>query len=433
MKRVLILYQSSTAACGVGTWIDALSATLHPQGWDVRVGLAWGRRFHDPSRVEVFRLGLQTLRMDGRSGTEESRIQAIERAIVATDPDVVLLTVLDSAFEAMRRVRYRGASCRLVAVNHGNLPILAASLLQNRDVIDQVVCVSRLSYQAIGGALEGFEPERVRHIPNAVDVPTLSRNKADHPMRIGYVGRLAEEKRAGDIEPFFRALHRRLPTVEMWVAGEGEHAPSMRLLAAEFPFSFRYFGELDRSVLERDFYPVLDLLVHFSAAEAWGFSIAEAMSYGVVPVTSKFLGLVSDGLVTEGETGLVFPVGDVPRAVELAVRLCSDTPLRERLSASAKTQIRDGFSLERFGERWAQTLNECLKLPALPVPARPSSLEVRGRFGLPGPQWERLRRLLRKRIPHASPGEEWPHFRCTDELILEQMREAFSASEGAHS
>lgn len=430
MKRALILYTSAVTACGIGTWIEALSSALQPRGWDVRVGLAWGRRFHDPARVETFRPGLRTLRMDGRSGTEEGRIQAIERAIAATRPDVVLLTVLDSAFETVRRLRHRGVEFRLLAVNHGNLPEQAACLLQNRDLIDKVVCVSRLSYQAMAGDRDSFAPERLGHIPNAVTIPTATRQLDPLTPRIGYVGRLATEKRAGEIEPFFRALHQRLPQAAMWVAGQGEHAPAMAALAREFPGVFQYFGELTRAALERDFYPGLDLLVHFSAAEAWGYSIAEAMSFGVVPVTSMFRGLAVDGLLIEGKHGLVFPIGDLERAVALAASLLSNPTLRQRMSAAAMAHIQQSFSLEGFGERWSQTLDECLRLPALPTPPRPASLDTRGPLGLSWPRWERLRRVLGRRVPHASAGEEWPHFRCTDSQLFSRMAEALLSTEG---
>jgi glycosyltransferase involved in cell wall biosynthesis len=343
---------------------------------------------------------------------------------------VVLLTALDSGFEAVRRCRHRGDQFRLLVVNHGNLPEHAAALLQHRELIDRAVCVSALSYSAIAGYPGGFAPERLRHIPNAVAVPAAQRQRNPHPPRIGSVGRLATEKRAGDIAPFFRALHERLPAAQLWVAGHGEHSPAMLALEHAFPDCFRYFGELDRGALERDFYPAIDLLVHFSPSEAWSLTIAEAMSFGVVPVTSAFRGLAAYGPVIEGENALVFPIGDVTQAAEMAVRLCEDHGLRNRLSSAAEARIRHGFSLNDFGESWSRTLDECLRLPALPAPRRPASLDARGPLGLPWPLWERCRRALRRRVPHASLGEEWPHFRCTDVQLLSRMAAAYAAHDG---
>lgn len=425
MKKALILYPSSIAACGIGTWVEAVSDALRGHGWDVTVGLSWGGHFHDPLRVEAFRPSLKTVRMDARTGTEEGRIQAIIRAIETELPQVVLLTVLNSAFEAVRRLRFAGnRSFRLIAVNHGNLAQQAASLLAHRDLIDMAVCVSRLSYRAMGSASEGFALGRLRHISNAVGVPAAPAQRAEAALRIGYAGRLEDDKRAGDVAPFFRLLHERLPQAVMWVAGRGAYAPEMEALAREVPRQFYYFGELPPRALADTFYPELDLLMHFSPAEAWGYSIAEAMSYGVVPVTSAFRGQAEDGLVLDGETGLVFPVGDVARAAELAATLLGDPAWSQQLSARAAAHVRHNFSLELFGNQWIEALESCLELPQLPAPERPASLDAKGPVGIPWPWWERIRRMMGRRIAHASSGEEWPHFRCGDRRLINEMDSA---------
>lgn len=428
MKRALILYPSAIAACGIGTWVESLAAALPARGWDVTVGLAWGARFHDPAKVESFRPNLKTIRMDGRTGTEEGRIQAVMRTIRAVRPDIVILTVLDSAFEAVRRLRYAGDfSFRLVAVNHGNLSVHAASIKQNRDVIDLIVCVSRLSYYVMLAFANGSENNLIKHIPNAVQIPAKRINIKHEVFRVGYVGRLGNDKRAGDITPFFKALHSKMQEVEMWVAGKGEQESEIAILSDEYPARFKYFGELDHHTLEQHFYPKLNLLVHFSPSEAWGFSIAEAMSYGVVPVTSDFRGLRADGLVLEGENGLVFPVGDVERAGDLAAGLLADRERLQRMSAAAAAHIRNHFSLDVFGAQWAEALEAGLALPALPRPSRPASLDAKGPLGLPWPIWERCRRIMGLQIAHASAGEEWPHFRCRDQQLIEEMEQALQA------
>ena len=426
-KKALILYPSAIAACGIGTWVDALSLALQQQGWDVTVGLAWGAQFHDPARVEAFRPALKTIRMDGRTGTEEGRIQAIERAVVAVVPDVVIVNVLDSAFEAVRRLRYRGHKFRLIAVNHGNLPGQAACLLQHRDVIDMAVCVSRLSYLAMAAQNDGFAPARLKHIANAVAVPE-QRRSGKHPFRVGYAGRLDGDKRAEDILPFFTALHQRCPEAQMWVAGKGERGNELTALAESYPEHFSYFGEMSGSQLKQDFYPALSVLVHFSPSEAWGYSIAEAMSHGVVPVTSAFRGIETDGLVIEGANALVFPIGETSLAAELVAGLY-DSPERLKQSGlNAREHITNNFSLGIFGKSWSDALNVCLELDELLLPPRPASLDAKGPVGfLPRPLWERCRRVLKMRIAHASAGEEWPHYRCSDSGLMQKMEYALNS------
>ncbi|MFQ6540000.1 MULTISPECIES: glycosyltransferase family 4 protein [Aphanothece] len=418
MKNALVLYPSASTACGIGTWVEALSGSLGERGWAVRVGLAWGRRYHVPSRVEAFRPGLRTLRMDARSGTEEARIQAIARTIERVRPDVVVLTVLDSAFEAVRRLRHAGTSVRLVAVNHGNLPEQAACLQANAHVIDTVVCVSRLSHTAMRSVPGAFPAARLLHVPNAVATAPSAPRRGRGPLVVGYAGRLASEKRAEDIAPFFRELHRLVPEARLWVAGAGDVAPAIAALASEFPAHVRYLGELNAAALRTEFFPRVDVLTHFSAAEAWGYSIAEAMSHGAVPVTSDFLGRSIDGLALDQINALVFPVGDRRRAAEHVQRLAAEPALLSCLSEAAAAHIRQSFSMEAFGRHWARALEGCLSLPPLPQPVRPRSLDARGPLGLRRPWWEPVRRTLGRQVAHGSPGEEWPHFSCRDTALV---------------
>ncbi len=427
-KKVLILYSSATTACGIGTWVEFLSQALKEYAWEVTVGLAWGAKFHDPARVESFRPALKAIRMDGRSGTEEGRIQAIERAILAVNPDVVVLNVLDSAFEAVRRLRYRGDSAfHLIAMNHGNLAAQAACLIQNADVIDMAVCVSRLSYHAMATQDAGFAPERLKHISNAVDVHGANVRRATRPFRVGYVGRLGSDKRAEDIAPFYKALHACCPEAEMWVAGKGDSGSELAALARAYPGHFTYRGELSQTELNNEFYPELDVLVHFSPSEAWGYSIAEAMSFGIVPVTSAFRGVHTDGLVLEGDNALVFPVGDLSRAVKLVYGLYNDPDRLMAMGQAAAQHISRNFSLSNFARLWSDTLDSCMALPPVPAPSRPASLNARGPLSLPWPIWEKCRRLAMMRIAHASAGEEWPHFRCSDSRLIQSMEQALKS------
>jgi len=423
LKQALILYSSSSTACGIGTWIDALSQSLKVHQWDVTVGLAWGEKFHDPAKVEAFRPGLKTIRMDARTGTEEGRIQAIERAVREINPNVIILTVLHAAFEAARRLRFSGKQFRLVAVNHGNLSGQAACLLENSDVIDMAVCVSRLSYLAMLDLPCGFLPERLRYISNSVPIPQLD-SKSKHAFRVGYVGRLDADKRAEDIIPFFSVLHELCPEVQMWVAGKGASEGWMRDLANMYPQHFFYCGEMSRKKLESELYTELDILVHFSPSEAWGYSIAEAMSFGVVPVVSAFRGIHTDGLVIEGDNSLIFPIGDYKRAAELVASLCENQARLGELGLKARQHIAQKFSLSIFGEMWSDALNACLELPDLPVLSRPASLDEKGPVGLPWPIWERFRRLMRRQVFHSTPGEEWPHFKYKNKDLMQKVEQS---------
>ena len=420
-RKLLVLYSSASAACGIGTWIENLNETLPLYGWDLVVGLAWGRKFNDPQQVEQLRPRLSIVRMDGRTGTVEGRVRAIEKTIRTVDPDIVMLTCLDDAFEAFRRLRCNRQYFRLMVVNHGNRPEQAACLLQHLDLIDMVICVSRFSFLAMSNVKEHFEKKRLCHAPNAVPLQNVKKKRILNRFCVGYAGRLDVDKRAVDLLPFFQELNKICPDAEFWVAGQGERADEITTLASRFPGRVKYFGQLTTPELNTTFYPSLDVLIHFSPSEAWGYSIAEAMSFGAVPVVSDFRGRKIDELVIGRQTGMVFPVGNVKAAAEVVSELFESPDYHQKMSVNAREHIEQNYSLKKFGEAWAQTLSLCCSLPVLTIQKQTEVRSEKRRWMVGEGFLESMRSLLRRRVPHASPGEEWPHFKCKSPSLLNQI------------
>ena len=428
-NKILLIYYSSHSVCGIGTWLETLVPGLEKLGWDVTVGLAWGNQFHDPARVEKLRPRLKFVRMDGRTGTEQGRVQAIRVAIESTKASIVILNCLNSGFEAVRQERLAGKHLRLLATNHGNFPKQAACLLSHRDAIDLCVCLGRQSVNAMTNSPHAFHPDRIRHIANAVPtaLSPCKVGKSETPFRIGFAARLDHEprKRITDLILFANQLHERLTGCELWIAGDGSADALVQEAASRNPHALRYVGPLTRKELYSSFYTELDVFLNFSSNEAFGLSIAEAMAHGVVPITSRFVGLESEGLVLEGRNALVFPVGDVNSAIEHVIALQQDSDLLSVLSQNARQHIAENFSPEQAAFIWDQELRRVCTLPELPVVSDATYRVGRGRFGLSERIWETLRRWTRRRVPHQSAGEEWPHYRCDDPVLIEHVTRRF--------
>ena len=426
--RLLLIYAPTLRVSGVGSFTAALARLMAEHGWEVTVGLAWGHTFHEPRLFEEEYPDIRTVRMDARTGSEEGRIQALCRTFTRVGPDVVLHSCLNSAFAAVRRLRAAGEGrFTFCVVNHGSFAEHAACLLGNRDVVDQVVCVSRWSRLALSSAGTLLPEERLHHIPNTVSPPTAPcRRKEGRPPRIGYAGRLMPDKRYRDIFPFFRSLAGANPDAELWIAGDGPHADETRSFCGEFPGRVRYWGAVSREELYAGFYPELDLFVNFSAAEGWSLAIGEAMTHGAVPVLSAYAGIFTEDVARPGRTALVFPTGETGAAARLAGALLDDPERLQAMSAAARDLMAREYPEGLFARRWSETLEACLASPrTLP----PTSAESERNPGVEGAR-ERLRRLLRRRFPHRNPGGEWPHFSCRRYLELAgEIREAMARHE----
>ena len=149
------------------------------------------------------------------------------------------------------------------------------------------------------------------------------------------------------------------------------------------------------------------------------------MAHGVVPVTSRFVGLESEGLVLDGQNALVFPVGDVDAAIEKVLTLQQNQTLLNTLSQNARQHIADNFSPQQSALAWDRELKRVSTLPSLPVHKFAPNEVRRGRFGIPERFWEVLRRWTGRRVPHQSAGEEWPHYRCDDPVLIEHVTQHF--------
>ena len=188
---------------------------------------------------------------------------------------------------------------------------------------------------------DGVPEEKVHVLPSGFDPTLFERPTEDrfpgvpHP-RIGYVGRLAEQKRPDLLVEAFGDLT----------------APASLVLVGDGPLRGRVEAAVRRSpardrITLRGFVPhaevpavlrSLDLLVLPSIYEEMGSVLAEAMACGL-PVVASDVGGIPD-VVRDGETGILVPPGDVVALTKALDGVLGDDELRARLSAEAALQAR---------------------------------------------------------------------------------------------
>ena len=402
-EKLLLLYPSHTAVCGVGTWIDSLVTQLPALGWDVTVGLAWGRSFHDPARIEEHWPHWPTVRLDARTGTKTARQCAIVGAIRNSAPSVVMSTLLDDGLRVPALFRGGSERPRFVTVNHGNAPGHIAAILEASDKLDLVVSVNRASFEILKsgiGPLPGCPS--LDYIPNAVPAACGSRVPRTGPLRIGFVGRLAQDKGAELLPEFVNDMMGVSDDFHLTIAGDGPERPQIQTLAAARADRVTYIGPMTRDELYKSVYPQLDVVLCLSPSEGWPMGIAEAMTHGVVPVAFEFLGIHQENVIRHEETGLIVPMHNTKAAVQAACRL-NDVGLWTRLSLAASQMMRRDFTMQLLARRWDAALRSCLNsgnkfgesIARHPIP-------LLHRFK------ESVRQLLHLRLEHDSIRSEWP-------------------------
>lgn len=418
MTRLLFFMQTGSTIGGVETWLDRACKHLSGRGFEPVVGLVRGLKYNLPERYRENHPDLNMIEIDGRGLNREGRIHALMRGIRKVRPAIVLPLGIVDANAAVVKCKLAGDDVRLLAHAQGNLPPMLADLRLYRDWFDRVVCPGRLTRRMLV-EWGGFAPERVEHIPNGADAPIVEHmtRRSDGVLRLGYVGRLSQpDKRVLDLVPLCQELTRLHVPFELVVAGDGPARAELEAGLAVFGNRVRMLGPMDHETLYREIFPALDVLMMTSASEAFGIVLVEAMMHGVVPVSSRYHGFHSEGLVREGETGLSFEVGDMAAAARAVQELHAQPDRLEALSARAKLHGA-GYTWQRSLSQWEHALRTLADEPVLRAATLPTGMPVdeKGRLqriGLSGAMVDRLRRLRRTVLGPAVPagGEEWPLF-----------------------
>ncbi len=192
--------------------------------------------------------------------------------------------------------------------------------------------------------LEQLGVPRLRLWPRGVDAARFHPAKRSDSLRkawapngeviVGYVGRLAAEKRVEDL-----ARLAAVDGIRVVIVGEG---PSHEKLKALLPDA-RFLGFLTGDDLAETV-ASFDLFVHCGEVETFCQTIQEALASGVPIVAPRRGGPID--LVDHGETGFLYTPGQLDEMVAYVTSLVQDTELRERFAAHSRVSVE--------GRTWAK-------------------------------------------------------------------------------
>jgi phosphatidylinositol alpha 1,6-mannosyltransferase len=203
---------------------------------------------------------------------------------------------------------------------------------------------------ATGADLREHGVQRVKVWARGVDCRRFDPAKKDYGLRdqlapggellVGYVGRLATEKRLDLLAPISA-----LPGVRLVIVGSG---PAEALARRALP-SAVFLGELRGEELARTF-ASLDIFVHAGPHDTFGNTLQEAAACGL-PVVAPAAGGPLD-LVRDGTTGFLVPPEDADALANAVSKLTTDPALRAAQGLAGRQMV--------LGRSWSALCDELI-------------------------------------------------------------------------
>ncbi len=199
----------------------------------------------------------------------------------------------------------------------------------------------------------GYPSERIAVIPNGIAIPEPLSFDRDAVLRefdippgspvIGFIGRLAKQKRVDDLLWTMALLFIIRPDAHLLLIGDGPERDKLAKFARDINVddNVRFAGHRpDAARLLR----VMDVVWLASDFEGLSNSLMEAMAAGVPVVASDIP--PNRELVLDGETGFLVQVGDRVGFQQFTDRLLADHDLAQRMGGAGRERMRQHFSID---------------------------------------------------------------------------------------
>jgi N-acetyl-alpha-D-glucosaminyl L-malate synthase BshA len=252
-----------------------------------------------------------------------------------------------------------GTDITLVGQDPSYLPITKFSIEQSNGVTSISEDLKHDTVKIFGIAQE------IRVIPNFINcdlyLPAVDKSGAAAYAPKGeklliHISNFRPVKRVLDCIRILAEV-RKHTLAHLLMVGDGPERRPAEHLAREMGVSqhVSFLGKQDH--VER-LIPLAHVLLMPSEMESFGLVALEAMACGVAPVATKVGGVPE--LITQGETGFMEAMGDVPAQAARVVELLTDDALHARMTEAGRRRAREHFGTDRIIPQYERYYNEVL-------------------------------------------------------------------------
>jgi glycosyltransferase involved in cell wall biosynthesis len=210
------------------------------------------------------------------------------------------------------------------------------------------------------GSCNGVDVSRFAPTPERMKRAAKLRNQFQIPQTapvVLFVGRLTCDKGIAELFEAFSQLENRFPDLRLLLVGSfenGDPLPDDIRKRLESHPRVILAGPVNDTV---PYYALADILVLPSHREGLPTVVLEGHAAGKPVIGAAATGIVD--LLTDGETGLLFPIGNASALANAMARLIDDKVLAAKLALAGQEQVRRKFRQDLI---WAALRREYLKV-----------------------------------------------------------------------
>ena len=210
-------------------------------------------------------------------------------------------------------------------------------------------------------AIRSAQARKIVRVYNGA-LPLKRAEKEDWPQKTGftlvYVGRLQPVKNHALLLRAFQAARLSMPSLRLWMVGDGSERASMERLTAELGIAGQvtFWGQqLDVA----PFFLAADAFIMSSRSEGLPVSLLQAFSLGLPVIVTEVGGMAE--VVRLAQAGFTVSAADPAEMAAAILRLADNDKEREQFAANAVAAFHARFTLQTMADAYMEIYRDTVR------------------------------------------------------------------------
>jgi glycosyltransferase involved in cell wall biosynthesis len=368
---------------------------LEDNGFDVTVISPRGKGLEEMARIEgvrVIEVPMARKISPLRDLASVWRLWRTMRALCPTVTNVgtpkagllggfaALLNRVPCRFYTLRGLRFETTSgltrwlliwCERLACHFAHRVICVSKSVREKAIASRLISRERTIVLGSGSS-NGVDASRFAPTPEMITQAAVLRCELGIPPLVpvvGFVGRLTRDKGIPELVEAFLRLGDQFPDLRLLLLGyfeDEDPLPAETRRCLETHGHVIFAGSVEDTAA---YYALMNAFILPSHREGLPNVVLEAQAAGIPVVAARATGIVD--AVVNGETGLLFPVGDAAALAEAVARLLNDKALASKLGNAGQERVKHEFRQEQIWEALHREYVRLIRKRELPLPVVP--------------------------------------------------------------